>query len=748
MKNKLFVFLLLGLFLISIASAWEFDNVKSYDAVKKEITITNAFGLGGDIAKIRLNTPQNLRVGLGYQKVAEFNLNNLVSYSDILEKIDFYDLKNENEKKEIIFDIKYKTYENVEVSDYKRVCEKKQIKENITESCENIKIGSHLEKKETWKTLNTKKEFLKDEFLTIGIFTEVKYEDKIEWIPTIYGVEVNEWATWTADLNTDLVAYYKLDEISGAVIDSVGNYNGTARGSPTTNVVGKIGTAYTFSDVGNSYVNITNSVDFKQANTFSYGGWFKTTGITASSIFCSMALRSVSQSAGTYLLINNNDVNDGQLAFQTGTQNGGTAEGVLKSGGDYNDGNWHYVIVTFNGTNKRIYVDGLNVANATSSSVAYDTVNHVGIGDWVVNDAHHYQFDGELDEISYWKRTLSSAEVIKLYNGGVGMSYTNEFDDSPITTLISPTTNTNYTTSQNLDVVCYGSDDTEFDEMQLIINEGVNQTNASGMNNTNYTFNVGLGDGDYTIYCKGYDNNSASTSSSSVRIVIDSIHPQLYVSNLTDLVTFSLPINSTWNFNVSDVNIDDCWYNATGISNTIVTCNSTINTTWATGGIKSLTYCANDTFNNQNCTTTTLNVYDFTVTQSANNISGDGSQETFTLYVDSNSFAIGDANANLWYNGTNKGVSTKTVINTTRIKFTNTFVIANGTGNSTGNPISWFWNYNTTQLTTRNTSTQTQTVYSVSISDCDVTTGYVILNLSLKDEELNSLVNITLPVLS
>jgi hypothetical protein len=67
-------------------------------------------------------------------------------------------------------------------------------------------------------------------------------------------------------------------------------------------------------------------------------------------------------------------------------------------------------------------------------------------------------------------------------------------------------------------------------------------------------------------------------------------------------------------------------------------------------------------------------------------------------------------------------------------------------GNSTGNLINWNWNYTINGVTSNaSTSTTNTTVYSVAISDCAVTSGRVILNLSLLDEELNTFVNITSP---
>jgi hypothetical protein len=44
--KKLLLFLIIGMFLLTTVSALEFDNVKSYDPVKREVTITNSFGLG------------------------------------------------------------------------------------------------------------------------------------------------------------------------------------------------------------------------------------------------------------------------------------------------------------------------------------------------------------------------------------------------------------------------------------------------------------------------------------------------------------------------------------------------------------------------------------------------------------------------------------------------------------------------------------------------------------------------------
>ena len=57
--KKILTLLFIGIFLISCVSALEWDNVKSYDEDTKVVTITNALGLGADLAKIEL---------MGYQR--------------------------------------------------------------------------------------------------------------------------------------------------------------------------------------------------------------------------------------------------------------------------------------------------------------------------------------------------------------------------------------------------------------------------------------------------------------------------------------------------------------------------------------------------------------------------------------------------------------------------------------------------------------------------------------------------------
>ena len=70
----LLLFLFLSLFSI-VVSGFEFDNVKDYDPVNKEVTITNSFGLGSEIAKVKLLSPEVVYAIPGKDRlVAEFEV--------------------------------------------------------------------------------------------------------------------------------------------------------------------------------------------------------------------------------------------------------------------------------------------------------------------------------------------------------------------------------------------------------------------------------------------------------------------------------------------------------------------------------------------------------------------------------------------------------------------------------------------------------------------------------------------------
>lgn len=190
MKFKNMLLALFGILIIlsltSMVSSLSFDNVKSYDKDKNEITITNAFGLGSDLAKYRLtyNTEQCL-----INCYAEGEVN-LLTPAKLFDSIFFKDkeskTKNINSNLFLIINNSY----TIKVPEYKEVCDK-----NL--SCSQEQIG-------TKDVLYYQEDKVKynGQVLPIGNYKwkiegNKNVRDNIDWIGNSMGVSLDSWAWWS-----------------------------------------------------------------------------------------------------------------------------------------------------------------------------------------------------------------------------------------------------------------------------------------------------------------------------------------------------------------------------------------------------------------------------------------------------------------------------------------------------------------------------------------------------------------------
>ena len=202
----------------------DFLSVKNYDAQNKEVTITNFLGLGSQIADVTLDTPIVNVVPMGYQEVAEFTLDT-TSYTNALQKIDFYNENNQNSTiQDKQFDYKYKAVEQVPYTDYRTVWD------NSTPDSQPQQIAYTDYYNETvWKDFDPSN--VDEGIYTIGIFTDVGYGDKVEWIPTFYGKKISEWASYVQSSGT--TSYY----LNGSTNYTVVTYTSNGYFNVTGNMI-------------------------------------------------------------------------------------------------------------------------------------------------------------------------------------------------------------------------------------------------------------------------------------------------------------------------------------------------------------------------------------------------------------------------------------------------------------------------------------------------------------------------------
>jgi hypothetical protein len=305
--------------------------------------------------------------------------------------------------------------------------------------------------------------------------------------------------------------------------------------------------------------------------------------------------------------------------------------------------------------------------------------------------------------------------------------------------LISPVDGYN-STSSSVDFECNVTDETGVYSLNLTINDTIYET-VTGDGTTNLTLSSTetLSDGYWEWYCTG--NDDSETENSTTRyLTVDTTSPVISSAyNLTDLVTLTLPTNSTWHFNATDTHIDSCYYNTSDDATLqVISCNSTQVTNWTTQGTKTIQFCVNDTFGFETCNTTTIDIYLIVISQADDpDPIVEGYPVTFNLTV--NMTDLPTTTAYLIFNTSSYLVSGTSGQNGSY--FETTINVPTDYGNTTGFPQTWYWNYTIDGfITNESTASQTLTVYELAIDNC-TDYGEVILDLSLKDEETNALVN-------
>jgi len=387
MEKQKALIIVVALMLIPLVSAWDFDNVVKYSNDNKVVTITNAYGLGSDIAVIKLLTPMINYVNLGKDiRVMEFEVENYGNeYENAIKQMDIYDLRKGGEREDK--DYHYEYYD---------------------------------EKKEEWKKLNSKN--IPKGKIKIALVTDVYVSDYYDGIPTLFGIEVSEWAAWTSALNVGLISYYNFENetaTSTNLIDVVrGKHNGTlTAGDNNAWIAGLIGEGFDFT--GNDYFTINDNVDFDDIN-LTISIWAKP-----------------DSSADIWLLNKWAGVGDRLTIYLPSASD--KWYGFIKSVNIGSDniasiGNWNHIVLTYNGTKFAMYINGV-----IQTTIQPETGTFSNAANWYIgweNTEAEAKFEGIIDELGIWNRSLSVTEIENLYNAGAGISYVAAGDTFGVTTTL------------------------------------------------------------------------------------------------------------------------------------------------------------------------------------------------------------------------------------------------------------------------------------------------------------------------
>lgn len=466
-----------------------------------------------------------------------------------------------------------------------------------------------------------------------------------------YNSDPNIFAWWRFDEETNY------DGTSGEVVDSSGNnYNGTATGSIPLNL-----SEYFYHSEqpdGVQYIELpTVGTDFEFTTNFSVSGWFKTTNE-------GVVIANYQDEGGTYQA--------GWRAWvYTGTFYFDIADGTSiypLTGSTVNDDYWHNFIAVCDASSSYgyLYVDGILTDFDNSfpcSSLAYATFSLTTtpyIGSFESSGTPINIFNGSIDDVIIWNKSLSSEEALNLYTGSLinfdtfgsyqtfdltaqEVNFTSEINTNtilvspmwrltscsnhffgtyldngqnwttytvsgdvtpPTISITSPSNNTN-STDTNLEIDYIASDETALDYCKWSKDGGVtNTTLISCQNITGQTWGEGIN----TIIIWAVDT-TGNQASDSVTFRIDTISPQIqvvYPPNNTNSTDYNLNVNFT--YSDSGVGGVSCWwsddYGATNISNP--TCLN-LSGAWVEG-INNVILYINDSLGNENSTSVSFRI--------------------------------------------------------------------------------------------------------------------------------------------
>jgi hypothetical protein len=220
----------------------------------------------------------------------------------------------------------------------------------------------------------------------------------------------------------DLVSFWKLEEASGTRFDSQGS-NDLTDNNTVTQAGGKIGNAAHFDD-DNSESLSSNSSDFDTvSSSFTLSGWFNFDNIDEDQYLYSRYLGADTGNSWFVRYNNGNDKLEFLWMFLTYAR---------LAAAQVSAGIWYLVTVWYDADAEEIGIQ-LNDFTPATADVTGQSPDNLATSLVLGNltPPGTSGLDGKIDQIGFWRRVLTSAEIDTLYNGGTGLTYAALTQDTP-----------------------------------------------------------------------------------------------------------------------------------------------------------------------------------------------------------------------------------------------------------------------------------------------------------------------------
>ena len=272
--------------------------------------------------------------------------------------------------------------------------------------------------------------FDKNYWLTtqVGSDAEMSPRQRLTSVPYAYRAKVAErldqrprFEVDTAGtLTNGLIAYWKLDEGSGATrVDSIGGNNLTSNNTVGVAAgIGNKGDAAQFNSASSRYLSIADNADLSVTSSFTVAAWF----YLDSNGFSQSIVSKFDVDADDGLFNLRLDQNSTPIFRMK--QAGGSAVDT-DTGDNVGTGAWHFVIGWYDASTSttNIQLDNGTVHTHSSVTSPGDDTKRLLIGAVNTTASQTDYFNGQIDEVGFWKKVLTAQEGTDLYNAGSGNTY-------------------------------------------------------------------------------------------------------------------------------------------------------------------------------------------------------------------------------------------------------------------------------------------------------------------------------------
>gem|GEM_PF-3460308 len=261
--------------------------------------------------------------------------------------------------------------------------------------------------------------------------------------------------TWNGTTRTlyddSLVLMYNFDNVSAigendTMMKDASQYgnDGSCTECPIGNGGGRYNNAYSFNTTNRINVSNENLPNFS-GNDFTVSAWiYEYTPVYRATIVGKKEVSGTAQANGWALI---SDSGRFKLYFGNGTNTSAAVHNSL-----HNNEVWYHVVATWNASNRTatLYIDSVReTLNTASQNFTYVPIPYsLGIGsstgDYAANG-----FNGSIDEVRIYNRTLSAAEIEFLYRSNLRKYDTDKWE------LIVNQTNVSINTAYNFSIASY-----------------------------------------------------------------------------------------------------------------------------------------------------------------------------------------------------------------------------------------------------------------------------------------------------